>query len=385
MNVKKKLVGMILILCMMISVLGSCTIKTPGEGTTVRITKSFKENELFYLEEELCTVSEAKIFLMNQKNLYTNRYGEEIWTATYDGEPLYTYLEENLRDFMVRLKCMVLMANANGITLSTDDQTLITLATNSYYKALSEAELSYCDAAQQDINDAFSDYYLANKLYRVLTQDATKEISDDEARVITVQMIYLPFDSSAASAAGSESATGENTSEEDIAAQETTAESTGESGPGESAEEQVPAVQLINELHKRATQDEEDFYTLAESYSKGTWTEKQICRGEMEAAVETAAFALSSGAISKVVTGEDGYYIIKCINNYEEELTKAHRDELVEEWKQEVFKDAYDEFVSGLYLRFNDAAWETIDFGAAAPDYTDSFYSCYEEFLSGNE
>lgn len=376
MNVKKRLAAILLVVFVISSVLGGCTIKTPGEGTTVRITKSFKENELFYLEEELCSVSEAKIFLMNQKNLYTSRYGEEIWLATYNGEPLYTYLEENLRDFMVRLKCMVLMAAANGISLSAEDQTLITLATNSYYKAMSEAELAYCDAAQQDINDAFSDYYLANKLYRVLTQDATKEISDDEARVITVQMIYLPFDE--ASNGTEENAAAGQTSDDTGSSEENTAEDN-------TSNTEVSAEQLINELHKRATQEDEDFYTLAESYSKGSWTEKQICRGEMESAFENAAFSLSSGAISKVVSGENGYYIVKCLNNYEEELTKTHREELIEEWKQEVFKTAYDEFVSDLYLRFNDEAWGKIDFGAAAPDYTDSFYSCYEEFLSGSE
>lgn len=396
MNVKKRWLGTMLVLCMMVSVLGGCTIKTPGEGTTLRITKNFKENELFYLEEEVCTISEAKIFLMNQKNLYTSRYGAEIWTATYEGEPLYTYLEENLKDFLVRLKCMVLMAKANNITLSTEDQTLITLATNSYYKGLSEAELAYCDAAQQDINDAFSDYYLANKLYRVLTQDATKEISDDEARVISVQMIYLPFDNSSSADDQTEEGQSENSTEEQTEELAESATQADTETPVESevqaeteaqaeSEDQVTAEQLINELHKRATQGEEDFYSLAEGYSKGSWTEKQICRGEMESAFEHAAFALSSGAISKVVVGENGYYLIKCINNYEEELTAAHREELIEAWKQEVFKTAYDTFVGTLYLQFNDSLWEKIDFGAAAPDYTDSFYSCYEEFLSGNE
>lgn len=381
MNVKKTLIWLIVV-CLLATVMGGCTIKTPGEGTTVRITKSFKENELFFLEEELCTVGEAKLFLMNQKNLYTSRYGQEIWAATYEGEPLYTYLEDNLRDFLIRLKCMVLMAQANEITLSADDQTLITLATNSYYKSLSEAELAYCDVTQQEINEAFSDYFLANKLYRVLTQDAKKEISDDEARVITVQMIYLPFDGE--SAAGKETdgidQTEGNTADDggNIGETETV------NGPEASVEAET-AGELIQELHRRATKEEEDFYTLAEGYSKGPWTEKQIRRGEMESAFESAAFSLSSGAISKVVTGDSGYYVIKCINNHEEELTDLHREELIEEWKRDVFRTAYDAFVGNLYLRFNDTAWDLIDFGAAVPEFTDSFYSCYEEFLSGNE
>ena len=370
----KWMINRIAILLMTIVMLGSgvltgCTIKTPGgEGTTVRITKSFKENELFFLEEELCTVSQAKLYLMNQKNLYTSRYGQEIWSATFEGQPLYTYLEENLRDFLIRLKCMVLMAEANQVTLSTDDLTLINLATDTYFKSMSADEIAYADVTIDDIREAFSDYYLANKLYRVLTQDAKKEISDDEARIITVQMIYLPYDH-----------VSETTKKE-------TAESELPTEADTMAPDEVQTMEsLIHALHQRVTQGEEDFFTVAEGYNRGEWTEKQIQRGEMETAFESAAFSLSSGAISKVINGENGYYVIKCINNHEKELTDAHRKELIEEWRKDLFRREYDAFVTKLYLNFNDTAWDDIDFGAVVPEYSYSFYSCYEEFLSGNE
>lgn len=350
-------------------VLTGCTIKTPGdEGTTVRITKNFKENELFFLEQELCTVSQAKLYLMNQKNLYTSRYGQEIWSATFEGQPLYAYLEQNLRDFLIRLKCMVLMAEANQITLSSDDVALIDLATDSYFNSLSSDEIAYADVTIDDIREAFSDYYLANKLYRVLTQDAKKEISDDEARIITVQMIYLPYDHVADS-------TERESSDANVPTESDTM------GP-----EEVQSMEsLIHELHRRVTQGEEDFFTVAEGYNRGEWTENQIRRGEMEPAFESAAFSLSSGAISKVINGETGYYVIKCINNHEKELTDAHRKELIEAWRKDLFRREYDAFVTELYLNFNDAAWNSIDFGAVVPEYSYSFYSCYEEFLSGNE
>lgn len=406
---KRRLAGILAIISILVFVLGGCTIKTPGDGTVVRIEKNFEAGQLFYLEEELCTTTEARIFLMNQKNLYSSRYGEEIWNSTYEGEPLYSYLEDNLKDFLVRLKCMVLMAGANEISLSADDNRLIALASNTYYKSLSEAELAYCDATLEDITEAYSDYFLANKLFRVLTQDATKEISDDEARVITVQMIYLPFDkiiidngektdSAFGDASDQQTPTdgsGESVDstadsiEGDNSTQASEGDASGQtSETTETATETEPQTtneQLINELHRRATMDQEDFFTLAESYSEGPWTEKQICRGEMEEAFETAAFALSSGAISKVVTGKDGYYIIKCLNNHEVEQTKAHREKLIEEWKQEIFKEKYDAFVTNLYLRFNDLEWISIDFSASTPEYNDSFYSIYDEFLSGSE
>lgn len=336
MNVKKRLIciGLMLVL-----VLGGCTIKSPSTGTTIRVNKEFKENEIFYLEEEVCTVGEAKLFLMNQFNLYSNRYGEEIWDAEFEGKPLYSYLEDNIYDFMVRLKGMVLMAAERGIALSADDQTLVDLASNDYYSNLSTAEKTYTGATLDDVKDAFADYFLANKLFAALTDDAQREISDDEARVITIQVIYLEKGNEA----------------------------------------------LMQELYQRATRDEEDFRTLAETYSKYVWIEGQVCRRELEEAVETAVFALTSGEISKVITGDEGSYLIKCVNNYEKDLTAQHRDELIDEWKQDIFKAEYDRYVQTLYMRVNDPAWEKIDFSVNAPKSKVSFYSCYEEYLEGSE
>ncbi len=340
MNVKKiiTLRGKMAIVFFMIMVfLCGCTIKSPS--TTIRVNKEFKDNEIFYIEEEVCTLGEAKLFLMNQFNLYSNRYGEEIWDAKFEGKPLYTYLEENIYDFMIRLKSMVLMAESEGIVLSEDDHTLINLASENYYRQLTQKEKTYTGASPEDVKDAFTDYFLANKLFAALTEEAQREVSDDEARVITIQVIYLP------------------------------------SGNGS----------LIQELYQQATMDKADFLSLAETYSKYAWIESTVCRGELPKKVEEAAFLLTTGEISKVITCENGFYLIKCVNNYEKELTAQHREKLIEEWKKDIFKEKYDQYVRNLYMRINDNVWESIDFSITAPESKVSFYACYEEYLEGSE
>lgn len=339
MNVKKKIrMGkLFVVFCLIAVLLCGCTVKTPS--TTIRVNKEFKENEIFYVEEEVCTLGEAKLFLMNQFNLYSDRYGDKIWKAEYEGKPLYTYLEENVYDFMVRLKSMVLMASSEGIVLSDDDQRLIDLAANNYYGKLTAAEKTYTGATIDDVKDAFSDYFLANKLFAALTKEAQREISDDEARVITVQVIFLEK--------GNDS--------------------------------------LIQDLYQKATRDKEDFLTLAETYSKHMWIEGKVGRGELPKEVDEAAFLLTTGEISKVINCDEGLYLIKCVNNYEKELTANHREELIEKWKREMFKTEYDSYVQNLYMRVNENVWESIDFSYTAPKGKVSFYACYNEFLEGSE
>lgn len=332
-----KIGKLVAVFCMITLLLCGCTVKTPS--TTIRVNKEFKEDEIFYVEEEVCTLGEAKLFLLNQFNLYSDRYGDKIWKAEYEGKPLYTYLEENVYDFMVRLKSMVLMAASEGIVLSDDDQRLIDLAANDYYGKLTAAEKTYTGATIDDVKDAFSDYFLANKLFAALTKEAQREISDDEARVITVQVIFL------------------------------------EKGNGS----------LIQELYQKATRDKEDFLTLAETYSKHAWIEGKLSRGDLPEEVDEAAFLLTTGEISKVITCDEGLYLIKCVNNYEKELTAKHREELIETWKREMFKAEYDSYVRNLYMRVNENVWESIDFSYTAPKGNVSFYACYDEFLEGNE
>lgn len=339
MNVKKKIrTGkLFIVFCLVAILLCGCTVKTPS--TTIRVNKEFKENEIFYVEEEVCTLGEAKLFLMNQFNLYSDRYGDKIWKTEYEGKPLYTYLEENVYDFMVRLKSMVLMATTEGIVLSEDDQRLIDLAADNYYGKLTAAEKTYTGATLDDVKDAFSDYFLANRLFTALTKEAQREISDDEARVISVQVIFLEK---------------ENTS-------------------------------LIQELYQKTTRDKEDFLTLAETYSKHSWIEGKVYRGELPEEVDAAAFMLATGEISKVINCDEGLYLIKCMNNYEKELTAKHREELIEMWKREMFKTEYDRYVQNLYMRVNENIWESIDFSYTAPKGNTSFYACYDEFLEGSE
>ncbi len=45
--------------------------------------------------------------------------------------------------------------------------------------------------------------------------------------------------------------------------------------------------------------------------------------------VEDIAFNLNDDEISESIATEDGYYFIKCINKFNQELTDANKDKIV--------------------------------------------------------
>ena len=53
------------------------------------------------------------------------------------------------------------------------------------------------DVKEKDIVTAYEHYALAEKLYKTLTEGVDEEVSDDEARVIHVQQIFVTDEESA--------------------------------------------------------------------------------------------------------------------------------------------------------------------------------------------
>ena len=57
----------------------------------------------------------------------------------------------------------------------------------------------------------------------------------------------------------------------------------------------------------------------------------------MEKVVEEAAFALKTGEISNIIEASDGYYIIYCVDDYNEDATLEKKEEVIDERQSEKF------------------------------------------------
>jgi NAD+ kinase len=65
------------------------------------------------------------------------------------------------------------------------------LAAEEYYNSLSKAEIAYMGIVLEKLKGCYERYAIAEKLYATLTQGVNEEVSDDEARVVRVQQIYV--------------------------------------------------------------------------------------------------------------------------------------------------------------------------------------------------
>lgn len=323
-----------------------------SESKKVVLTTGFSKNEVFRIEESSCSKAEMMVYLTNIQNHYESVFGSKIWETNIDG----VSLEENVKDTalakMAQIKAMTLLAQKHNVTLTDEEMETVEEAAAEYYGSLNEKEIELMGVTEETIISLYSEFAISNKLYHYLIKDINPEISDDEARTITVEHIHIKtyhLDEN-----------GERISYSDQAKKQ--------------------AYEKALEVEKRAKAGE-DFHTLADQYSEDETLTYSFGKGEMEAGFEEAAFNLGTDEISGVVETQYGYHVIKCISTFNREVTDENKKKIVEERKKEVFGEEYETFVSSLVKNLNKELWNEMTFIHDEEVTTSDFFEVYNRYF----
>lgn len=322
------------------------------DDVQVKLTTGLNEGELFRIEKTACTEAEARLFLMNQKNRYEATYGENIWSASVEGETFAGQMKEQLEAFLYQLKGMVVMAEQRGITLSDDEKNRTAAAAQEYLAGLSAEAVAYLNMTEEQLVQLYQQYRLAERLVAQVTAIVEEEISDDEARVIEVQQIVLPL-------------VEVNDDGSTVAL---------------SADQQAAARTRAQEAADRAAAGDA-FTTLQELYSSEETGSIRVSRYDVEKAWETAVFALGSGEISEVIETENALYVVRCISNLLEEETVINKETIRQRKRAEVFYQEYNALVARLMVQTKTEGWQGIAFTNWVPDCDVDFYEVYEAYF----
>ena len=302
-------------------------------GDTQIVWKTNKLNNhryVFQVNDRTCDVKQAKLYLCNYRNLYGSAYGIDLWSYDYNASSLEQYVKDITIQELSRIVCMDMLAEQMDMSLTEEEQECCEQAASEYYASLSEEERSFMDVRERDIQKAYRDYALAQKLYRSLTENIDEEVSDDEARVIRVQQIYVT---------------------------------------------DADTAQLIKE--KLANGD--DFAAVASTYNKASEIETVVARDEFPQEVENIAFNLDNGAISDMIEANGGYYFIKCLNKLEEQLTEDNKENIRQKRRMELFDHEYQDFIDQATFTMNDSLWDDIHLEETEEITTDSFFQIYDK------
>lgn len=257
--------------------------------------------------------AESMVIVTTERFRYEELYTDKIWDVAVDesGTTFEETLVNQIHDFLKELKTMSRMADEENVTLSGKERELVKQAAAQYMENLKNAGDSF-EITRDVAESLYEDYWKAEKLVETLTENVNLEVSDSEAKVITVDEIVL--------------------SDKDQA----------------------------DETLKKVRMEGTDFMTVAKEVSEDQEIEKKISRGMRSEEYEQVAYALASGEISDVIGADGKYYILRCVSDYDEAATKIRKEEMVREKKNEAFYETYSEYAAKVHLAKDDSLWKNL-------------------------
>lgn len=325
------------------------------KGSKVVLTTGFEKNEVFRIEDMSCTLPEAMVYLVNTKNRYESVYGREIWNVSLDGVTLEENIKETVLAQLAQQKTMNLLARQNGVALSEEEEARAMQAAETYFQSLSEEEKSTLQITVKDVEELYREYALARKVYQYIIKDINPEISDDEARTITVQYIY--FRTCVLDGTGRKIEYSE--------------------------EEKQEILRKAEEVRFQLKNEEADFEELILKYSDSEEGTCSFGKGEKDQAFEDTAFNLETDEISDIVETPDGYYLIKCISTFNRTETDANKVKIVEKRREEVFGQEYEDFVAALTRNLNEDLWQSVSLAGTENITTSDFFDVFNKYFDG--
>lgn len=331
---KKRFGILVILVSLFLGLLTGCSI---GNTQIIIDLNNTGRNDVFSINGTDCTKDEARLYLCNYQNIYGSAYGLDLWQYDYSNMDVEMTLEEYVKELTVvelsHVICMNQLAEELEMVLTAEEEQLVAKATDEYYKSLSRDELRYIGIDKIELKEIYTRYAIAQKLYQTLVEGVNEEVSDDEARVIHIQQIFVKS--------------------EDVAK---VVEQKLRSGSG--------------------------FDIVASNFNEADVIERNLTRGEYDKIVEDIAFNLDDGEEAWKIKTDEGYYFIKCLDKFVEELTESNKSNIILKRRQEQFDNIFYEFINNSTFELNEKVWDKVEIDTSGKITTDSFFEVYEKYFT---
>ena len=197
---------------------------------------------------------------------------------------------------------------------------------------MSKETRQYTGANRRDVIRLISKYVRARNVIQLLADDVNLEVSDNEMRIMDIQIITVS--------------------------------------------DLETATQLKAQVDAGA-----DFLSLAKQYSIHNTYEYSVGRGELNTALESVVFSMDTGAVSEVIPVENEYYIIKCVNDYNEQLSEQNRSKIQQQRIYDVWINTIGDFTTNRSLELNKRSWEKISMEIKTEAQNSTLFDIIEQYF----
>lgn len=310
-NVKRKKKRLLMLLTILIIVTIVFLFMKFFNGKLFYLSTGLNKQTLMKVDNEKTYTFEAEILMSDARSQYEKMFGTGIWKEQISGEPFEEYIKEQIRVKLIRVRCMNSLAKEKGIVLGREESDAVKNASRKFYSSLSDSQKESLSVTEEKLNQMFTEFAIAQKLYKDMTSLMDIEVSSDDARVINIQ--YIVTDT-----------------------REQIEKAYGEITNGSS------------------------FFTVAKEYNPDGNYEYELKKGEMDSAFETAAYNLSTGEMSGIIEAAGKYYIIRCTSDNDKAKTEVNKTAMLEQKRLEKFNETFEEYEAEKYIEWNDSYWNKL-------------------------
>lgn len=279
--------------------------------------------------------AQAMLIITTEANRYRTVYTDQIWQVQVgEEESFQLYLLEQIRTFLKEVKTMNLLADERGIQLTGQEKDQLRQLSSEFYQSLTEADRECIGASEEDVYAMYEAYHRANRLVDEVTKNVDLEISDSEARVMKIQELCLETEESA------------------------------------------------QEAFQQLSEEGTNFSSVARAIREEGYKEESVGRGERSAAYEAAVFSLEDGQLSQPFADGDSWYLVKCVDSYDEDATLERKERLALQRKNQAFRRIYDTFAGEHPVEIQGSIWENVDLTEMGQSTTVDFFERYQEYMS---
>ena len=316
---RKRYLGKVGILAM------CCVIQLSGcslpENAPIFGGGSLKENEALKVEKTVCSTDVAKLYVMNLSNKYKRDFGGSVDGKMKIGDMDFDkYIITKAQNALSIIYALSALAQKENIKLSDEENQAISSAAKVYVSELNNKEISFANIKEESVNSFYTNYYLADKYCNKKIENVSDSVSDEEARAILIQYIHID----------------DNTGTKE-------------------------ARKILTQVKKQVEGGYQDFLVEAARYSNDDVTERKLYKNKATEEYELEAFDLQNDQISDVIDGDDGLYLVKCVEAYLKTETDRNKTEIASMNKAAMISKGYDEFVKSADKQINEEAWKNID------------------------
>ena len=291
------------------------------------------ENKTEQVEEY--TKEQAMVIISNERNRYENAYSEDIWKISVDdeGTGFDKLTIQNVKSYLEEIKLLCMLAEERGISITSTERDIVRQMTDEYMAGLDEGDLEYIGCTREDVQKMYTDIFQAEKLINSITGTVDSEISDSEAKVISIQQI--------------------------VTADEKKAKA----------------------ILKRIKIDGENFNSMASRYTEDEEIDLKLMRSDNdEDLITRTAFGLEENEVSNILFKDGLYYIIKCTDGYAEEDTLLRKARLEEAMNNKAVMDIIGPYRNEHNIQFVERFWNNMDFSEPDGSEADDFFDIYNEY-----